>query len=401
MVGALIRQLRMERNYSQAGLAHGICAASYLSKIEQGQAEASPEILDRLFAALGVTYCRDPLLLSQAEERLSLWFETWDQEEDGSIPAAWLDARLEQLLFSDLCLTVRIYQICRMQDTQQARLLLSELKHSYDRMTMEQRYRYLLAADSLEPDPQVSLDLLQQAARCKSCGHIWLQIAHVCYHIGSYSRCIEHANRAYSLAAEEGDLHVLIGSSYLLGTCYTDRDLDAAERYYRRAIRLGKTTRPQLLSMAAYNLGASCLEWGKPEKAVEWLERSDLVPDAFGHNLLLEQKRGLAYLAVGRPEDAAHALARAETFLSELQHTQSKFCCLYQKMLLFARLLLERQEHTPAFEQVTSELYHQTGHPFGFGFRRFYGLYLVRYYRSQRRYKDALQIMEDIQDRIS
>lgn len=38
MVGALIRQLRVERNYSQAGLAHGICAASYLSKIEQGRA---------------------------------------------------------------------------------------------------------------------------------------------------------------------------------------------------------------------------------------------------------------------------------------------------------------------------------------------------------------------------
>lgn len=401
MVGALIRQLRTDRNYSQAGLARGICAASYLSKIEQGQVDASPEILDRLFAALGVTYCRDPILLSKAEEQLALWFEAWDQEEDPDIPAAWLDAHLEQLLLSDLCLTVRIYQICRTPDVQQAGLLLAGLEHSRSRMTPEQQYRYLLAAEHLEQDPTVSLDLLQQAAQCKSCGHIWLQIARVCYHIGSYSRCIESANHAYDLAAEEGDLYVLIWSSYLLGTCYTDRDLDAAEKYYHRAIRLGKRINPQLLSMAAYNLGASCLEWGEPEQAVAWLEQSDVVSEAAAHNLLLEQKRALAYIAVGRPEEAAVALVRAESILMELQTEESVYCRLYERMLTFARLLLEQQDDTPIFEQTASELYHQTGSQFGFGFRRFYGLYLVQYYRSQRRYKDALRIMEEIQERVS
>ena len=67
MVGTLIRQLRIARNYSQAGLAHGICAPSYLSKIEQGQAEAGTEILEKLFAALGVEYCQDEALLQKAE----------------------------------------------------------------------------------------------------------------------------------------------------------------------------------------------------------------------------------------------------------------------------------------------------------------------------------------------
>ena len=57
--GALIRRLRLERNFSQEGLAKGICAASYLSKIEQGQVEAGAEIIDRLFEVLGVSYCRN------------------------------------------------------------------------------------------------------------------------------------------------------------------------------------------------------------------------------------------------------------------------------------------------------------------------------------------------------
>ena len=81
MAGALIRQLRMERNYSQAGLARGICAASYLSKIEQGQAEPGPEILDRLFQVLGVTYCRDEALLARAGEALAAYYEAREREQ--------------------------------------------------------------------------------------------------------------------------------------------------------------------------------------------------------------------------------------------------------------------------------------------------------------------------------
>ena len=91
MIGALIRQLRMERNYSQAGLAHGICAPSYLSKIEQGQAEPGPEILDRLFAALGVEYCRDSTLIARAEDVLTAYYEAREREESTEAAARWLE----------------------------------------------------------------------------------------------------------------------------------------------------------------------------------------------------------------------------------------------------------------------------------------------------------------------
>ena len=50
--GAVIRRERLKRNWSQEGLCRGICAVSYLSKIEQGKTEASPEILRMLFAGL-------------------------------------------------------------------------------------------------------------------------------------------------------------------------------------------------------------------------------------------------------------------------------------------------------------------------------------------------------------
>lgn len=68
-------------------------------------------------------------------------------------------------------------------------------------------------------------------------------------------------------------------------------------------------------------------------------------------------------------------------------------------MLRFARLLAEDKRGEPEFELVTRGLYERQN--LGFGFRRFYGLYLVELYRSQRKYKDALRIMDEIQPDLS
>ena len=45
-VGLRLRQQRLKRGWSQEGLCRDICAASYLSKIEQGQVQAAPELLE-------------------------------------------------------------------------------------------------------------------------------------------------------------------------------------------------------------------------------------------------------------------------------------------------------------------------------------------------------------------
>ena len=49
MIGMRIRRERIKRNWSQSGLCYGICAVSYLSKIEQGKMEVSEEILKLLW----------------------------------------------------------------------------------------------------------------------------------------------------------------------------------------------------------------------------------------------------------------------------------------------------------------------------------------------------------------
>ena len=59
IAGLLIRRERLARAWSQEGLCRGICGTSYLSKIEQGKAAASEEILALLLARLGLSWTND------------------------------------------------------------------------------------------------------------------------------------------------------------------------------------------------------------------------------------------------------------------------------------------------------------------------------------------------------
>lgn len=60
IAGLLIRQARLGRDWSQAGLCRGICAPSYLSKIEQGKAAPSPEVTELLLRRLGLVWTPEP-----------------------------------------------------------------------------------------------------------------------------------------------------------------------------------------------------------------------------------------------------------------------------------------------------------------------------------------------------
>lgn len=62
--GITIYRERKRRNWSQEGLCKGICTVSYLSKIENGKAEPSEDIVRMLLERLGLH--TDPELEAEA-----------------------------------------------------------------------------------------------------------------------------------------------------------------------------------------------------------------------------------------------------------------------------------------------------------------------------------------------
>jgi transcriptional regulator with XRE-family HTH domain len=75
VTGFIIRRERMRRDWSQDGLCRGICAASYLSKIEQGRVEASEEVLRLLYQRLGLPWYGGDAALPGLSERIDELYE--------------------------------------------------------------------------------------------------------------------------------------------------------------------------------------------------------------------------------------------------------------------------------------------------------------------------------------
>lgn len=93
-VGLRLRQERLKRGWSQEGLCRGICAASYLSKIEQGRVQAAPELLALLMKRLDLPWYGEnlPELEGLVERRYAQLLdgeqESFQDSPGGVLPGA-------------------------------------------------------------------------------------------------------------------------------------------------------------------------------------------------------------------------------------------------------------------------------------------------------------------------
>ena len=87
--GFLIRRERLARSWSQEGLCRGVCAVSYLSKIEQGKATPSPQIVTVLLARMGVPWHGDPQKTEDACALAQQFYEALFSCEQAALKALW------------------------------------------------------------------------------------------------------------------------------------------------------------------------------------------------------------------------------------------------------------------------------------------------------------------------
>lgn len=224
-IGALVRRERLARGWSQEGLCAGICAVSYLSKIEQGKAEPSREVLRLL--------C----------QRLAL---PWEDEADVREALAELE-NAERLLFAGdyaafSATAPRLVPSIR---------LLSRTPHAARAALIEQ---------FLQPDPKpiderlaVGLDerslalqrLLRHrfddALRLYPHAFVYTEVGAELHERGDYTAALRYLERGHALAAEDDAVHLMFRCRLLMGNCHCNlRQTESMRREYERAIRLGK-----------------------------------------------------------------------------------------------------------------------------------------------------------------
>nr|MBQ6241578.1 helix-turn-helix transcriptional regulator [Lachnospiraceae bacterium] len=390
--GFLIKQQRLHQGLSQEALCRGICAVSYLSKIEQGLGHPSPAILQQLMTALGISYNQDAELLGQAQDTLDTYFDKYFHSETADREAAWLKLHQQEMENSELHLSWHLFNlyallqkhgksapVCHQEAAYLARFL--------DYMEDDQLFLYYAGAGQVESEDQ--LDLLRMAENLNPTSFVKQSMAETYYVRKDYMNAIACAERAFSAAAEEGSLPILLWSSYLLGACYSNyNDLGFMLRYYKRARELSRSYDAAVTTLIDYQIGSAFLEHLRFTDAIPYLVDA-YSPQKAGpdQRFLTALKLSVCYFEAGYEQLGMEYLRNAAGLKT------ARMPAIYDQLLRLADLrYLQGDRGSDEYEEILRELYESGEATLGTGCKRLFAENLIRLYVSQRKYKDALAL---------
>lgn len=381
--GALIHYYRDQKQYSQEGLCKGICAVSYLSKIEQGKVVATQEVYDALFKALSVSFYQEEMYIEKWKQKIINAFEAYYYEEECELDLIKKEA--DKLLHSPLCIDYVLLVVLYEKSSD----YLTYAKYFKDYMNDMQYAFYLYLQTERVDDQQANnaINILKNAQKYYDWSILELRYGEILeFNLGDYSQAIDHFMRSYHLASEEGYLSGMIYASLQIGNCYACVNAEKTMlKYYTRCEHLIRSSKyKKLQGTIWYNIGSVYQEWNQYDKAEIYLLK------AYNSNLpndfLCYHKLILLYDKIDQ-EKALHYLNEAKQKYQEIRTNDS------DEILHFLELHMHKEgqnseEYVECLKNICEgDLYY-------YGVRYFHLPYYIEALKKKRRYKEALQIVE-------
>ena len=369
--GAVIRGERLRRDWSQEGLCRGICTVSYLSKIEQGKAEGSPDVIRLLLERLEVPWYEDQETMEVGEKWVERCYEavlSCDQEDPGDL-APEFDAQGPRLASSPYGLDVAVlrgfvHPEQPMEDT--------GLEEYLDRRQLAlwrvQQERY-----------QEALDLYP-------CAYTWLRAGMDRYVRGdSYTAAVECLSQAYQRASEQGYVRLMLLAKLYMGNCYCNQlHLEQMEEQYRVARRLAQALGDEsILRSIAYNQASGYLECGEYQNAYAYFSTVD------DPTVMDLHKLALCCEKLGLTQQALEALDRADRINWNME--------LGRQMCHLIRYRLEHPDylrHTEYGAQLM-QVFQDCQTQLPIGYAAFHLPWVLEWYTANRQYRNAYELLRN------
>ena len=376
-IGTLLRRERLARHWSQEGLCRGICAVSYLSKIEQGKVEPSEEIRRLLFERLGLPTEEDSPALREA--------------------AALLERMTDLLFLGD---SERMYAL--EEELEAARPLLSRSRYAAQADLLHEALQPMgtplpAALESGLDERMLSFQRILQgrydeAVRLYPHAFTYCSAGKAAYWRGDYRTAIELLRHAHTLAAEDDAVHLMLQSRVFLGNCYCDElRLPQMEREYAAALRLAELLNAaELAGTIRYNTAAGQLESGQYDAAY-----------AYFSALRDPGRMALHKLAVcceklGRIDEARAALDRARTVKCDFPaEALSRQICDIVAFRLNHPDYLQRED----YGALLLDCFRTMRKKLPAGYASFHLPWVLEWYTANRRYKEAFELSREFSEK--
>lgn len=387
--GILLKIERLKQNKGQKEICYGICVPSYLSKIERNLVQPDENILQQLFERLGIKYCFEIEFIKSTEKLINDYFEGLFYGIEGDIFHK-LQTISTSLSYSPLAidwLLVQEYQKEIEINYVEISPLLSELEEV---MTDYQRALFYIIQPINFKNPEQTMALYKKAYKIINNSYSLLNLMLGYYKLGEYNKVNEYVDQCITLALEEGNTWSLGQCYRMQGDVYACLNLDSLMLpFYKRYINLLQNTNwKKELPMVYYNIGATYLNSGKYELAMEYLDKATDSEDDF----LLYHKKALVKIRSGHKEEAEEFLHMMEKLLLKkgAAHEDNEV-----ESLMYEETIMEMEEDyllNPDFLSMLEnliEVLKEQRHP---GFYLFYRNILKESYCKQRKYKKALEL---------
>ena len=371
---ALIRYERLKRNWSQEGLCEGICAVSYLSKIEQGKAEPGEEILSALIRRLDIEWhggeeAQEARKLLDDLEEACFSLNIEDRERLMEQLKQKRDVYLNGPHMLDVLLLERIGWGNEPADVE-------ELRAFEDCFTPKQRAFWLMAQKRFEE----AIHLLPNA-------YLYMESGYMAYYSGQYTQAMERLLQACTMAAEEGRARILLYARMLLGNCYSDQgNYEAMNRHYQAALRLAKELKDEGAREAIrYNIVATQVQLGMYEKAYQAYMSMDAAYPMMLHKLAVCQEQ------IGLKEEALKTLDRADALARESDIPEDQWA---KRMCSLVRYRLEQPDYLKdaAYGEMLLSMYQDMQKELSNGYALFHQKWVEEWYVANRQYKQAYEL---------
>lgn len=363
--GPLLRMLRLERNWSQETLCSGVCAVSYLSKIEQGRAQPNENLLYDLFAKLGIQWQprtpADTLLIERAYEA----FFSGDTREMEDCTAR-LSERWEQGAVGPDYLDLMVLLAYCGDDASGIPEPMKPL--------LDARQRCLLELASGAPE---------QAMRQYPCALTVLVAGAAAYREGNYTLALGYLQRAYDLACQNGYAHLMMDSQVYMANCYSDlRNAPAMESHSAIAGRLARALgAAETERVINYNRACTQMECGDYEAGYAFFSALK------SENALDLHKLAICCEKLGKDQEAMDALDGAE---KDACGVEADMCRLVRYRLTHPDYLRQGDYGT-----LLLDTFHTLRRERPVGYARFHLPWVEEWCTANRQYRMIYEIMRD------
>ena len=375
--GLLIRNARLEKNWSQEGLCKGICSVPYLSKIEQGKAEPSEEIAGALFARLGFTAVLEKDFSAFAEKLRDSCLEavfSLDFASAEKLLSAAVNDR-ERLLHCAFALDfMLLYELVNKTGEGKPLLPVFEPYMNAEQLALQ----------------HILLKKYDEAARLFPCAYTLCLCGENAYAGGEALKATELLQKAYDLAAAEGRAGIMLRSRTILGNCCSNSgNIPAMLRHYTVAKRLAATLGEEnSLRDIDYNIASTQIEAGNYKEAYAYFS-------ALKNPRLMDlHKLAICCEKLGLKDEALAALRRARgldppEFIGDAHIAENML------RLVRFRILNRSYLQSGIYRSLLFSVFDSCRKSLPVGYAVFHLPWVLEWYTSARQYKQAFELLRD------